>query len=631
MNGFIQNLIWINAGIAALIIVLIVLRSFFLSNVHARVICILWTLVFLRMLVPLPIESGFSIIDNNTFLSSFAASSTAQETVSTSETNETAVANSPTIEADNTNGQITASSNPAPSAHGTTDVLLIVYICGAAVISGLILFTNMRFSKRIKQNAISANMQDADKYVFEQQGIRPLPLYVVNGLTSPCLYGLIKPKILLNEKSVENDAVRQYTIYHETTHYKHWDNIIFLGTVAACILNWFNPFMWLALYLSKKDREIYCDESVIKKLGDDRAIDYGKSLLYLVQNSNKKLLTISTTMTGSKREMKNRIKNIARSKKNWIILSAAIVLILAGIFILIGTQQPSNDNSIVMIGGADESTYVNVSSDIVDIIGVSIYEYNQSSEEKLVCSFEEGDLDGIEEFWEIYASSEPYDNNVKADHQMTAIVEYILDGSVRIMWLNYGSQEFITVTFGKSEQYFNIKNEALEDFLNKLVADSPPFVPLDKESIVIDVSDSSYEPMNDYIERLPAAFYEIPHLRRSRKPLNELFPAKEIPAEELSWFLASRDDVTVQACKGIRFANDDILIVYFYDSDVSDKTVLEYVEINIDMYGRSLIPPAEQYSGTWGVSNGFGVVAYSFYGNEMDDIIADVAINVIEH
>lgn len=627
MNGFIQNLIWINVGIAALIVVLIVMRGFFQSNIHARIICILWTLVFLRMLVPLPIESGFSIIDNNTFLSSYTTSTA--HTDSTSDTGVT-VSSTPIEEAAEA-GQITSTDSPEPSAHAITDVLLIVYICGAAAIFGLILFTNMLFSKRIKQNAISAKVQDADKYVFEQQSIRPLPLYVVKDLTSPCLYGLIKPKILLNEKSVENDAVRQYTIYHETTHYKHRDNIIFLGTVAACILNWFNPFMWLALYLSKKDREIYCDESVIKKLGDDKAIDYGKSLLYLVQNSNSKLLTISTTMTGSKREMKNRIKNIARSKKSWIILSAAIVLILAGIFILIGTQQPSKDSSKVMIGGADGPTYIDFGSDIVDITGISIYKNSVPSQKTLACSFNQEDKDVLDEFWEIYTLSESFTSEVLTYHPKTAKVEYTFNGYQKTMWINYGLQDFITVTLGENDQYINIKNKALEDFLRELLIERTPFAPLDKESVIIEVSDSPYEPMNDYMKRLGAAFYEVPHSTQTKKPLNDLFPAKEISADELSWFLEGKDDLTLLACKGIRFANDDILIVYFYNTELPDEIVSEYIAISIDMYGRSLIPPAEQYSGYGARSDSFGVMTYSFYGNEMDDIIGDVAFNVIEH
>ena len=124
-----------------------------------------------------------------------------------------------------------------------------------------------------------------------------------------------------------------------------------------------------------------------------------------------------------------------------------------------------------------------------------------------------------------------------------------------------------------------------------------------------------------------ASFFESPYIAQSGKPIDELFPAKEIPADELSWFLESYDDVTIEAIKGMRFNNSDILIFYFYSAEVSDETVQEHVTININMYGSPLIPPSDvyEYSGTTEVGDGFGVIAYSFYGSEMDDIIAEIA------
>jgi len=139
--------------------------------------------------------------------------------------------------------------------------------------------------------------------------------------------------------------------------------------------------------------------------------------------------------------------------------------------------------------------------------------------------------------------------------------------------------------------------------------------------------------MNEYLNRFSAFFSENSNETLSEKQVDELFPAEEIPPDQLSWFLESREDVTVHACKGIQFDNDDILIVYFYDAEVPDKKVSEYVTINIEMYGSPLIPPPNvyEYSGSRAIGDGFGVMAYSFYGSDMDDMIADIAFNTIEH
>ena len=142
--------------------------------------------------------------------------------------------------------------------------------------------------------------------------------------------------------------------------------------------------------------------------------------------------------------------------------------------------------------------------------------------------------------------------------------------------------------------------------------------------VSIDISDSEHEMMNDYIAYLPEAFSE-------RKTVDKLFPATEIPADELSWFLKSNDNVTVDAIKGMRFHNDDILIVFFYSTEISDASVMEHITININMYGSPLIPPPDvnEYSGSSALDTGFGVIAYSFSNSEMAQIITDIALDAI--
>ncbi len=149
---------------------------------------------------------------------------------------------------------------------------------------------------------------------------------------------------------------------------------------------------------------------------------------------------------------------------------------------------------------------------------------------------------------------------------------------------------------------------------------------------VIEITDSEYEPMSDYIKRLQVAFSESPRVAQSGKPVDELFPAKEIPEDKLSWFLESYEDVTVEGIKGIRFNNSDILIVFFYSAEVPDETVSEHITININMYGHPLIPPPNvyKYSGRSEVGDGFGVIAYSFSGSEMDSIILGIAFDARE-
>ena len=352
MNTFIQNLLLINAGIAVVIAAFILLRYFLKNKVHTKTLCILWLIIFLRMLIPVPIESNIGVVDKNIVLDSYTAAQNYVKTRTNSasenaDTNEGAIINAAENETTNDAAAINTVDNALQTGKSDLvnnpikkfDIALIIYIFGAAIVFGYILISNILFNKRIKQNSVEIRLDSSDKQVFTEQKMKQQKVYVVKDLHSPCLMGVIRPRILLNGKSTENEKIRRYSLYHETTHYKHKDNIIFLLGLIACIINWFNPFMWIALNLSKKDREVLCDEKVVRLIGENEVIDYGKSLLFLAQNANSRLLIAPTTMTGGKKEMKQRIKNLTNSKKRWIIISVLIAAVVIALIFVIGTKK----------------------------------------------------------------------------------------------------------------------------------------------------------------------------------------------------------------------------------------------------------------------------------------------------
>ena len=90
-------------------------------------------------------------------------------------------------------------------------------------------------------------------------------IYLVEGLETPFVMGLIHPQIYL--PSGLSDQERRYILLHEQTHIRRKDHIVkVVGFLLVC-LHWFNPLVWVAFFLSSKDMEMSCDESVIKKLG----------------------------------------------------------------------------------------------------------------------------------------------------------------------------------------------------------------------------------------------------------------------------------------------------------------------------------------------------------------------------
>ena len=159
-----------------------------------------------------------------------------------------------------------------------------------------------------------------------------LAVYLADTLQSPCLAGIFRPAVYLTPASLESKERAQMVILHEETHYRHGDH---LWSLVRCVLlcaYWYDPFVWLAAYLSRRDAELACDESCIRALGRGRRIEYGRALIDLLDCRAKKppLLSVSTSMSGDKRTILKRVERIARAPKTrWAAVVLAVLLVFA--------------------------------------------------------------------------------------------------------------------------------------------------------------------------------------------------------------------------------------------------------------------------------------------------------------
>ncbi len=172
----------------------------------------------------------------------------------------------------------------------------------------------------------------------------PLKVYAAKNISSPCLFGLFRPAVYVNERAADNESSLRFVIAHEYCHYRHGDMLWSLLRCALLSVYWFNPLVWAAAYLSKRDCECSCDEAAIKLLGEPLRIDYGKALVSMIPERRADLRLIgvaSTSMSGSKRAVRERVKLIAKKPKNAAI---AVVLVIAVLIAAVGCTFTSADN-----------------------------------------------------------------------------------------------------------------------------------------------------------------------------------------------------------------------------------------------------------------------------------------------
>lgn len=203
------------------------------------------------------------------------------------------------------------SANPIQIWISIGEVIWIVGIVSLIIYS---IITTIKLSRRLK---LSTHISDN--------------IYKADHITTPFVFGLIKPKIYLPVDLSENE--KSYIIKHEQTHIERYDHIIKLIAFAVLSIHWFNPLVWLAFILMSKDLELSCDEKVIKELGNEIKKDYSNSLLSL--SLGRRIIGGSPLAFGEN-NTKGRIKNILNYKKPkfWVTLLAIILVVVAVVGLL---------------------------------------------------------------------------------------------------------------------------------------------------------------------------------------------------------------------------------------------------------------------------------------------------------
>lgn len=198
----------------------------------------------------------------------------------------------------------------------------VVWIAGMAVMGLWLLLTNWRlyiglFARRRRLEA----PPDA--------GTGRLRVYAVEGLGSPCLFGLFRPAVYLDSRDLPPARLR-HVLVHEYTHYRHGDHIWALVRGVCLAVHWFNPLVWWAAALSRRDCELACDAGAISRLGEGQRLDYGDTLLAVTAGRARfrDLVRTSTAMNGSGRTMRERIALIAK-RPRMLGITLALVLALA--------------------------------------------------------------------------------------------------------------------------------------------------------------------------------------------------------------------------------------------------------------------------------------------------------------
>ncbi len=350
MTGMME---WVLSA-SVLIILVIIIRKLLKGKISCWVRYGLWLLVAVRLLVPVSLmESAFSIANllpesraggqtggNSTMASRRTDQEQGrifrQEEMPDSPAPGMAVLTAPYLVEDEhpSKGGVSYAEEKADALSGS-DVrdktalskieitIGMVWLAGSCLLTLWLSGVNGIFRWKVRGNRlplwVSGDLQ------------RQLPVYVTDEISTPCMYGLLRPAVYITARTAKDAQVLDMVLRHEQTHYRHGDHIWSVVRMLCLCLHWYNPLVWAAVRLSRQDGELACDEGVLRQMGEENRRIYGEALLILSTEHKPTLrssLNLATSMSGTKKQLKERL-SVLVTRPRMAAGTAVLVFLLA--------------------------------------------------------------------------------------------------------------------------------------------------------------------------------------------------------------------------------------------------------------------------------------------------------------
>ncbi len=313
----------LNMSITAswLILAVMCVRLLF-RRIPKWVTCLLWGVVAIRLIFPFPIESEFSLQPS------------AEPIRFTSMIEGEVVQYVPSVDSnlaivENTVNPILAETFAYQETESVAPLQVFAEITGNVWLCGMVVLLIFAAVSMIR---LRLCVREALRYKEN--------IYICDGVKSPFILGIIKPRIYLSSALREDEM--DYIIAHEKAHLRRKDHLWKpFGYLLLCIY-WFNPLCWLAYIMLCKDIELACDEKVIRNMSFGDKKEYSRVLLSCA--TQRRLVSVCPLAFGEV-GVKERVKSVLNYKKPafWITMIAIIVCIIVAICFL---TNPSKEYQI---------------------------------------------------------------------------------------------------------------------------------------------------------------------------------------------------------------------------------------------------------------------------------------------
>lgn len=337
-----NNLMQIGLTVSLAALVPLILRRLMKKRYPARMVCVVWAILALRLLIPVQLtlpQAPVQVMPRTSYVVQSNQTAFRQAGLPVTQT--------PARWVTGTQAQtLSAADTGTVKTVDITDILLTLWLAG--VIS-CILWQGIGYYRLIRSlKGKSRSVERADLHTILQEQCadlvidREIPLRVSAAADCPMLAGFIHPTLYLpDERISRTDAA--FIFRHELTHYKHGDLWLKLLLLAARCLHWFNPLVHLIARFAQEDIEAACDDAVVR--GHDGAYRraYGETILRSAIAQAQKRKALVSCFGDDKKTLMRRFEGLFDKsvKKRGVALVVMIALLVGslGCMIAVGDND----------------------------------------------------------------------------------------------------------------------------------------------------------------------------------------------------------------------------------------------------------------------------------------------------
>ena len=358
-----NNLMQIGLTVSLAALVPLILRRLMKKRYPARMVCVVWAILALRLLIPVQLtlpQAPVQVMPRTSYVVQSDQTAFRQAGLP--------VAQNPARWVTGTQAQtLSAADTGTVKTVDITDILLTLWLAG---VIACVLWQGIGYYRLIRSlKGTSRSVERADLHTILQEQCadlvidREIPLRVSAAADCPMLAGFIHPTLYLpDERISRTDAA--FIFRHELTHYKHGDLWLKLLLLAARCLHWFNPLVHLIARFAQEDIEAACDDAVVR--GHDGAYRraYGETILRSAIAQAQKRKALVSCFGDDKKTLMRRFEGLFDKsvKKRGVALVVMIALLVGslGCVVAVGdrsTPQTTEERAL-MIANTFAQAYV---------------------------------------------------------------------------------------------------------------------------------------------------------------------------------------------------------------------------------------------------------------------------------